>query len=369
MLIESAVAPPYAKLRPLQDTATPTFPVHRDLVGTLATAEKHPDDTVAHVLATCAGYAYATVGIGAGAAPNTLATIMARLGLADNHCLTVGLYVDAMFISSTAFLVQSSDGRVVLLAYRGTQPLNFLDWLTDLDVNPEKVAFSFPDAPGPFEVHAGFYRNVRATRYEIVGALMHALDGRSVIDHDQPMDHPLEALYIAGHSLGGAMAAILAVMLLTERRQDDPTALKFAPLVAKLRGVYTFGQPMIGSRELAKACGQHEFLRDQVIRYIYRRDVIPHLPSRDSGSFAHFGQEYRYDGEWRRKKQPTEQLGHLGGVVEASFDLLGGPLRPLRRLPFHYSLHDHFPQHYISTLTPKGKPSEFGDYYYMTRGQ
>jgi hypothetical protein len=185
-----------------------------------------------------------------------------------------------MFISSTAFLVQSSDGRVVILAYRGTEPVNFINWLTDADVHPDKIAIPFETPPGTFEVHGGFYRNVRATRYEVVTALQRAVEGQSILESTepgQPPASPLEALYITGHSLGGAMSALLAVMLMTEPA--------YASIASKLRAVYTFGQPMIGTPELAAACDGDPDLRNKVIRYVYRQDVVPHLrPGTPAGS-------------------------------------------------------------------------------------
>lgn len=50
-----------------------------DLVGKLLAAKKHPDDKVAHVMGTCAGYAYSD--------GQTVAMIMARCGDAWLHCL------------------------------------------------------------------------------------------------------------------------------------------------------------------------------------------------------------------------------------------------------------------------------------------
>src|SRR5205085_6874035 len=203
--------------------------------------------------------------------------------------------------------------------------------------------------------HEGFCRNVRATRYEVVTALHRALEGKPLSGDEGQTLAPMEALYITGHSLGAAMAALIAVMLVT-----DPA---YTEIVEKLRAVYTFGQPMIGSPELARACDADAFLENGVIRYIYHRDVIPHLPPKVSGPFSHFGPEYHFDQSWpwRRQKRPTEQMGNLLGLVEAPLAFVGRQLRPLRNFPFRYSLDDHAPQHYISRLTPPGTPTEFGD--------
>lgn len=59
------------------------------------------------------------------------------------------------------------------------------------------------------------------------------------------------------------MAALMAIMLVT-----DPA---YTQLAQKLQAVYTFGQPMIGSPQLARACAGHKFLAQNVIRYVYRR--------------------------------------------------------------------------------------------------
>jgi hypothetical protein len=347
VLISDKAAPGYAALRPLKPTRTATFPVYHDLVDKLVHASVHPDDTVAHVMATCAGYAYSTA--------DTVAMIMARMGLEDNRCRMIAEYVDAMFICSTSFVVQSRDGRVVLLAYRGTEPANGINWLTDADVHPDKVAIAFAGTNGSYAVHEGFYRNIRATRYEVVSALLRAVEGKAVSGEENQAVAPMEALYITGHSLGAAMAALIAVMLVT-----DPA---YAQIAEKLRAVYSFGQPMIGSPELARACDADAFLSRNVIRYTYRRDVVAHLPPKASGPFAHFGPEYHYDGSWpwRLQAQPSEQIGNLLELAEAPLAFVSRQLRWTRKIPFHYSLDDHAPQHYVSRLTPPGTPSEFGD--------
>ncbi|PVG83627.1 hypothetical protein DDE18_04675 [Nocardioides gansuensis] len=344
-------------LEPLKDPAAmPRFPVYPNLAETLNETVDHPDDTVARVLATCAGYGYSTA--------DTVAMIMSRLGLERNNTRMVALGVDAMLIVSTAFLVQSEDGRVVILAYRGTEPDNVISWLTDLDVYTDTIQLETDTGAAGFEVHAGFYRNVRATRHEVLAALQRALDGRSVTEDGSPVDHPMESLYITGHSLGAAMAALMAVMLV----EDDD----YAPIAEKLRAVYTFGQPMVGSPAFADHCagltlrdGSH--LQDRLIRYIHRRDVVPRLPPRISGRYQHFGLEYEYKGEWPWQ-QNTTAAGQVRGLTEFALVPLDWAERRLRLVPiasrlrpFLYSLDDHGPLQYIRALTPPGEPTEFGD--------
>ena len=350
VFIEQATAPSLSELRPVKPIRTAGFPVYDDLVDALVDPKQHPDDTVAHVLGVAAGYAYSDA--------ETVSMILARMGLEGNRCLKIAQTVDAMLIESTAYVVQSADGRVVVVAYRGTQPANVLNWLTDADLHPDRILFPFPGSEDPFDIHAGFYRNVRATRYEVIRALLRARDGRSVLpDDDAAVPHPMERLYVAGHSLGGAMAALLGVMLAVETDYLELFGDAFA-------AVYTYGQPMVGSPAFAKACDDQAFLADRVIRYIYRRDPVPHVPPKDSGKFAHFGLERSYEGTFPW----LETSDHPAGQMTLALDFLGSTLgfvaqafERLRVLPLRYNLNDHLPHHYISALTPPGRPNEYGD--------
>jgi hypothetical protein len=345
-----ATAPALSELRPLKPEVSSTFPVYPDLVDALVKPPAHPDPTVAHVLGTGAGYAYSDA--------ETVAMIMARMGLVDNRCLMVEQNVDAMFICSSAFVVQSQDGRVVVVCYRGTQPANFVNWLTDADVNPEPVSYAFPGGEQTVAMHGGFYRNVRATRYAVVTALQRALDGRPVTSGDGHTEHPMEALYVTGHSLGAAMAAIMTIMLRTEPA--------YAELAVRLQATYTYGQPMVGDPGLAAACEADEFLSSRVIRYVFNRDVVPQVPPSFAGPFTHFGQQYQYvgrppRGSWRHSERPLGQAGNLVELAAVPLSFLARQVRALRTLPFGLSLDDHGPQHYIAALTPSGVRTEFGD--------
>lgn len=340
---EQGVAPSFATMRPFRSPTTPdAFPVYDNLEDLLV--EQRPDDdVVAHVLAVAAGYAYA--------GPEVLAMMMARLGLQDCRCRAASMAVDPMFIRSTANVVQSADGRVVIVAYRGTEPMSFINWLTDADVYQEQVRLAVADGHD-LKVHAGFYRNVRATRYQVLGMLERAVDSASVLD-GSAVDSPLQALYVTGHSLGGAMASMLAVMLHTEP--------DFGALAERMRLVCTYGQPMIGGPALARACQDHTFLGSQLVRYVYQKDVVAHLPPRDTGEYGHFGVERRYDGRTWKTEQATPQMATVAGLLETPVSFLAERLPVLRRLPRRYSLDDHLPHHYIKALTPRDRPSEFGD--------
>lgn len=348
MQIHDARGPGYAELKPLKPATTDDrFPVHDDLVERILAADRTPDDTLAHLLGVLSAYSYADT--------DTVAMLMTRMGLPRSRCRRIALNVDPMFIVSTAYLVQSEDGRVVLLAYRGTEPTRVISWLTDLDLHPDRIALDLGDERRLFEVHGGFYRNVRATRYLVVEALRRALDGRPIDGSDGELAG-MEALYVTGHSLGGAMAALMGTMLAT-----DP---HYAPLDDALRGVYTFGQPMVGGPDLAGAVDDDTRLRSRIVRYVFDRDVVARLPPRDTGDFEHFGLERRYVGRWpwaTTDDRPAGQVGFVAELVGVPLSFVARQFPPARHLPFRYRLDDHLPHRYVAALTPPGVPNEYGD--------
>ena len=342
--VENRRAPSYEALRPLKPPRSDTFPVYSDLADRLVHEKPHPDDDVRFVLAVCAGYSYSDAA--------TIAMIVARLGLEECVCRMVGQYVDAMLIDTTAYVIQSADGRVVIVSYRGTVPMSGINWLTDLDVTPHRISLTFPHHGHRCDVHGGFYRNVRATRPDVIRCLDWALHGQSVLGDRRDMDHPLEVLYLTGHSYGGAMATLLAVMLRAEPAYEA--------LMDKLRAVYTFGAPMVGSPALARAC-QDDELGHRLFRFVYDNDIVPQVPPKVCGEFEHFGAEYRYTpaSGWDASV-PREQLGGVLDVLSAPTTFVARQLRLTRNVRFHASLYDHLPGGYITALTPGGVTSEFG---------
>jgi hypothetical protein len=360
-------------LRPYRPRIDENFPVYRDLVDHLAAFDDthlHPDDPTSHVLAACAGYAYAETastlldpdlprGI------NAVSAAMTRLGLPGCRCRIIAEQVDAMLIRSTAFVVQSADARVVVVAYRGTEPSDLVSWGTDLDVHSRERTRVRLAGTAVDDLHAGFHRNVRATAFEVLRTLKRAMAGRSIYDTDGDGSDGSDgssrgrrdaaarppALYLTGHSLGGAMAVILGLRIMA-----DPV---YAELRRALRAIYTFGQPMIGGDGTAAA---YAAVVDPapIARFVYRQDPVPHLPPATVGRYRHIGREWRYGGGWtdttgRPVGQMLSMVGFAGAL--AAFPL--GQVRPLGRL-FPYTISDHFPHYYIDALAA-ADICEFGD--------
>jgi hypothetical protein len=339
-------------------------PLYPDLASHLAsTTTRVPDDDIAFVLAVCSSYAYGEA--------DTVATIMDRLGLTRNRCRMISEYVDALFLTSTAYLIQSEDGRVAILCYRGTPPTSLMTWMTDFQVEPVTIRVPVPSGAGAGEVHGGFYRNVRSTRFKIVELLQEGIAGRSILDsaehpEDTPPESGLEVLYVTGHSLGGASAALFVALLISQPSPYggiEPKA--YVDILERTRAVYTYGAPMVGDPAFADACNDNGFLGQSVIRYVYANDLVPRVPPKASGKFKHFGQEYRYrppgrNGEWHHGP-PRRQLGNILQVATAPLAVVAKTLTVTRHIPFRASLGDHFPQYYIDALAPYRLRSEFGD--------
>ncbi len=318
------------------------FPLYHDLVDTLMHGHEaesgEGNATVAHVLATCAGYAYSDV--------TTVATMMARLGLVANACVQISQTVDAMLIFSTAYVVQSRCGRVVVLCYRGTEPGSLGNWLGDAEIGSESSAISSEDQE-PVRVHAGFHLNLRATWLGVIENLELALEGRSLAAPAENVANRLETLYVTGHSLGGAMALLFALSIVGSRARQA--------IADRLRAVYTFGQPMAVCRPLPQWT---DAVGAKLFRYVTTRDLIPALPAAAWGPFTHLGHEYRYTlGAWQRADAHVAQLTSIREIPRAVLALFA---REKQRGSYKYSLGDHAPHHYIAALRPPGMITEFG---------
>lgn len=140
----------------------------------------------------------------------------------------------------------------VLVAFRGTLPVEchdiqaLLDWMNDFDADPVSVE----GLPG--KVHDGFQRSVLNLWDGMVAAIQKRLTGN-------------KRLLVTGHSKGAGMTPIAAALLVA--RGVVP-----ADRISTLIG---FAMPKPGNDDF------RDYVRatfPTLERYSYRNDIVPHLP-------------------------------------------------------------------------------------------
>jgi hypothetical protein len=255
----------------------------------------------------------------------TLAAMLATCGMRDAEPTLFAVSNGALFVDTQAYLVRSLERRTAVLVFRGTEVggVSAADLFTDVNT----ALAPFPGSPGA-QVHSGFQRAFKYLWPRLEPALTSAM-------------HDLDHLFVAGHSLGGALAVLATAQLFTQA----PVA---APLRTKLRGVYTFGGPMVGDPDFAALCGG--LFGDRTFRHVYGYDVVPRLPPRTVGRFAHFGAEYhgtRREAWAPRAAAVRQTLAAALAVPLAAVAFLAEQLPLGRRLPLPVSLGDHLPQNYV----------------------
>lgn len=281
------------------------------------------DPHLAYVCSVIAGWSYSD--------QPTLEKRLKYYGLADATVRQVAVLNPAMLIVSTAYLVRSACGRVAILSFRGTEPTNLINWMTDTDVTQRNFA-------GNGRVHQGFYENLQAVWEEVDEMVDQATrtngDGRDAV----------EKLFVTGHSLGAAMAVIAAAKLTLDGSRETRTALS---------GVYTFGQPAVGDAKFVSYFERR--LGDRLYRHEFAFDAVPRLPPGTTGEFRHFGEvrvTRRAEDGWSTERAAMKQASGLPLIaLSILLSFVGRRIQrfgTVERLLCKYSLFDdHSPRHYI----------------------
>lgn len=186
---------------------------------------------------------------------------------------------------STQCYVAAND-EFAIVAFRGTEcginqgPEVLAQFIADLSVD---IDIRWVDGPGGGKIHKGFDDGLS----EIWSDLLPHL--KSLVRNGRK-------LWLTGHSLGGALAA------LTAARYHD------------IQGLYTFGAPRLGNRDFVSGYPMTNF------RIINNNDIVPHLPIYpyvDLGELHYIdsnGALHLSIGAWQRLKD--EIRGHINCVVE-----------------------------------------------------
>ncbi|MCV6609457.1 MAG: lipase family protein [Amphritea sp.] len=158
--------------------------------------------------------------------------------------------------SAQAMLVEHEEYLAVVC--RGTD--EWKDWIDNIRAFPQQALFG--------EFHRGFWESVE--------------DLWPGINNDLVQARKIKArpLFIAGHSLGGAMASIIAAKLIHE---DRP-----------FTSVYTFGQPRAMTRDTARIFNVEAGTRHH--RFQNNQDIVTRVPARLM-NYSHVGRCIYIDGD------------------------------------------------------------------------
>ncbi|MEM7590803.1 MAG: lipase family protein [Cyanobacteria bacterium P01_A01_bin.83] len=202
------------------------------------------------------------------------------------------------------------DDEKIIMAFRGTSDKK--DWLTDAAT----IQKSWSSVTNIGKVHSGFFQSLISV-------------WSVVIEHLKELQTDNQPVWITGHSLGGALAALAyATLRLQEPRYD-------------LAGAYTFGQPRIGDDVLCKAFdadSKHRFFR-----VVNNNDIVPRVPSKvvrqgvslltmaakaihDINSYEHMGTQLYFDANGKLIHDATFMDRLIGRFEGYKNNLFNGKL-------------------------------------------
>jgi triacylglycerol lipase len=214
-------------------------------------------------------------------------------------------FVPPFPLEDTQAYTAASD-RMIVTAFRGTEPMKIQDWLSDSTTPP------WPGPAGKGFVHYGFAEALQSIYPQVRDAIM------EFRDNDQ-------TIWFTGHSLGGALAALAAMSL----HFEDPRLLS--------DGVYTFGQPRMCDRLLASA--HDEAFRDRTHRFVNNNDVVPQAPPEPA--FRHIQTLHYIDSSGTLR----EGMPLLGGLTDRAEGLTADALAPTSD-----GIRDHFIDRYVEVM-------------------
>lgn len=173
-------------------------------------------------------------------------------------------FLDNDITDSQVAIWRDARRKRVVIAFRGTEQTKWKDLQTDLmlvpvGLNPERIGGDFKEE---VQVHSGFLSAYDSVRIRIISLLKLAIGYIDDVAEREDKWH----VYVTGHSLGGALATLLAIELASSQ-----LAKRGAITVT----MYNFGSPRVGNKKFADVYNQK--VKDSW-RVVNHRDIIPTVP-------------------------------------------------------------------------------------------
>ena len=192
------------------------------------------------------------------------------------------------------------NSSVVVVSFRGTEPGKLKDWMSDLDTQFCDACFG--------RVHNGFNMAISHVWDELNACVAEYQDKG-------------QSLWIAGHSLGAALATLAAARW---RSIDKP-----------VHGLYSFGGPRVGDRVFERAFDQDFGARN--FRFVNNADLVTRVPLRTMG-YSHTGTTLCFDEKGKLESDP--------GVWDTFLNRMQGRIEDLGKLG-PADLKQHSIDHYV----------------------
>jgi len=156
------------------------------------------------------------------------------------------------------YVGRSDSQKIIVVAFKGTNPEHLRDWIDDL-LGALNYNFTCNLSGGAsYQGEEGFY-----LYYMSLKNLGFLNDVLSLIQQ-----YPNYQVFVVGHSLGGAAAAIQAADLINSVGVSTLNNLQ----------LYTFGEPRVGDITFTELMETGYTISSQLNRVIHAADIVPHLP-------------------------------------------------------------------------------------------
>ena len=191
---------------------------------------------------------------------------------------TLGFKVVEFYEDGSAQGYRFVSDHDIVIACRGTETHELGDILADLKIRRVPACIDCADVPG--KVHRGFRGEAYRLWDKVHPDILAQADGG-------------HKLWFTGHSLGAAMATLLATFA-----QQTEDALNVA-------GMVTFGSPRVGNREFANFTNE---TAPEYLRWVNNDDAVTKVPLNLFGNYYHCGKlmyldedgDYLNDVSWLR---------------------------------------------------------------------